>query len=83
MTALRSKPVHRGDPMKPTTIVIACVTAALVGFLIGAVLGAFSVTGQAASAAKTHYPPPTGDQFREGPVLVRLPGASTTTNFIF
>lgn len=66
--------------MKARTLIVCLVAALALGFYIGSVSGAFAVTG-----AEQHIsPPPAGDQFDEGPVLVRLPGASTTaTRFIF
>lgn len=66
--------------MKARTIIVCGVALAALAFWLGAVSGAFAVTG-----AEQHInPPPAGDQFDEGPVLVRLPGASTTaTRFIF
>ncbi|MCO7567794.1 hypothetical protein NJI34_00105 [Pseudomonas sp. S 311-6] len=59
--------------MKARTIIVCLVAALALGFYLGAVSGAFAVT----QAEKPRDPPPAGDQFDEGPVLVRLPGAST------
>lgn len=65
------------------------LTAASFSFLGGVASGALTtstalscrIVGQ---AEDYQPPPPAGDQFVEGPVLVRLPGASTsTTRFIF
>lgn len=74
--------------MKPRTSYAVCVTTAALAFLAGVTSGRLpatstltcSINSQAEGQAN---PPPTGDQFREGPVLVRLPSASTTTNYIF
>ncbi|MNJ24047.1 hypothetical protein D3C77_184510 [compost metagenome] len=70
--------------MRPVTVIWACLTAAAFAFLVGVVMGANSTTNRITQAEDQHQPPPAGDQFEEGPVLVRLPGASThTTRFIF
>lgn len=66
--------------MKTRTVFWCCLTAASLAFYIGTIAGAFAVTQNDHPVS----PPPAGDQFEEGPVLVRLPGASiTTTRFIF
>ncbi|UXZ44533.1 hypothetical protein [Pseudomonas soli] len=66
--------------MKARTITICIIAALALGFYFGSVAGAFSVT----QADKPRDPPPAGDQFEEGPVLVRMPDASnSTTRFIF
>ncbi|WP_442108260.1 hypothetical protein [Pseudomonas sp. NUPR-001] len=70
--------------MRPIAVFWACLTSAAFAFLIGAVLGAVSATNQVSQAESQHQPPPVGDQFDEGPVLVRIPGTNTTTTrFIF
>ncbi|MCO7513760.1 hypothetical protein NJF44_01100 [Pseudomonas guariconensis] len=56
------------------------LTAASIAFLGGVISGVWSATASIScriSQAEEHNPPPAGDQFDEGPVLVRLPGAST------
>lgn len=70
----------RYQAMKTRSAIICIIAALALGFYFGAVGGAFSVT----QTEKPRDPPPAGDQFEEGPVLVRMPGAShTTTRFIF
>lgn len=70
--------------MKPTAVVWLCLTAAAFAFLIGVVLTIYATSHRVAQADDQHQPPPTGDQFDEGPVLVRLPGAHiSTTRYIF
>lgn len=75
--------------MKTTTIMAIFLTCGAATFLIGSTLGIWTATGSfscriTGHAEQTRYPPPAGDQFDEGPVLVRLPGASTTNvRFIF
>jgi len=62
----------------------ACLTSAAFAFLIGVVMGAHSTTSRITQADDQHPPPPAGDQFAEGPVLARLPGANNrTVRFIF
>ena len=66
--------------MKARTITICIIAALALGFYFGAVGGAFSVTQD----EKPRDPPPAGEQFEEGPVLVRMPGTSATiVRFIF
>ncbi|MEX5343053.1 hypothetical protein [Pseudomonas sp. I2] len=66
--------------MKARTIIVCLVAALALGFYLGAVSGAFAVT----QADKPRDPPPAGDQFDEGPVLVRLPAAHLAPfRFIF
>lgn len=65
-----------------------CLTAGSAAFLIGVASGSWSSNASIGcrfnSQADEKPKPPAGDQFEEGPVLVRLPGASTTTTrFIF
>lgn len=74
--------------MKTTTIMAIFLACGAATFLIGSTLGIWSATGSIScritSQAEQQNPPPAGDQFDEGPVLVRLPGASTNTiRFIF
>lgn len=70
--------------MKPLTVFWACLTSAAFAFLMGVVLTIYATNLRVSQAEDQHPPPPAGDQFDEGPVLVRLPGASTsTTRFIF
>lgn len=69
--------------MRPIAVFWACLTAAAFAFLIGVVMGAYSTTSRVTQAENQHQPPPAGDQFNEGPVLVRMPVAITTTRFIF
>ncbi len=66
-----------------------CLTAASFAFLGGVASGALStstalscrIVGQ---AEDYQPPPPAGDQFDEGPVLARLPGAHLArVRFIF
>lgn len=74
--------------MKPRTSYTVCVTTAALALQVGVTPGRLpaistptcSINSQADGQVN---PPPTGDQFREGPVLVRLPGASTAINYIF
>ncbi|UMY63897.1 hypothetical protein [Pseudomonas sp. LS.1a] len=61
--------------MKPLTVFWACLTAAAFAFLIGVVLTIYATNHRIAQADDQHPPPPAGDQFDEGPVLVRLPAA--------
>lgn len=70
--------------MRPLTVFWACLTSAAFAFLIGVILAGYANSNRISQADDQHPPPPAGDQFDEGPVLVRLPGASTsTTRFIF
>lgn len=75
--------------MKLTTLMAIFLACGAATFLIGSTLGIWTATGSfschiTSHAEQTSYPPPAGDQFDEGPVLVRLPGTSTnTTRFIF
>ncbi|WP_267273779.1 hypothetical protein [Pseudomonas putida] len=61
--------------MKPTAVVWLCLTAAAFAFLIGVVLTIYATNHRVAQADDQHPPPPSGDQFDEGPVLARLPAA--------
>lgn len=63
--------------MKPITIFYCCLACAAAAFLAGAVAG-LSVAGN-----ERQPRPPAGQQFDEGPVLVRMPGVSTGNRFIF
>ncbi|MBF8733063.1 hypothetical protein IRZ59_21780 [Pseudomonas guariconensis] len=74
--------------MKPRTSYTVCVTTAALAFLVGVSSGRLPTTSTLTCSINSRAdgqvnPPPTGDQFREGPVLVRLPNASTTTKYIF
>ena len=70
--------------MKPVAVFWLCLTSAAVAFLIGVILSAYTNTHRIAQADDQHPPPPAGDQFDEGPVLVRLPSASASNiRFIF
>nr|WP_294981627.1 hypothetical protein [uncultured Pseudomonas sp.] len=74
--------------MKPRTSYTVCVTAAALALLVGVTPGRLPATSTFTCSINSQAdgqvnPPPTGDQFREGPVLVRLPSASTTTKYIF
>lgn len=75
--------------MKTTTIMAIYLACGAATFLIGSTLGIWTATGSfscriTSHAEQTSYPPPAGDQFEEGPVLVRLPSASPTQpRFIF
>ncbi|EKT4522753.1 hypothetical protein QEM13_001996 [Pseudomonas putida] len=61
--------------MKPVSVFWACLTSAAFAFLVGVILAGYATTTHV-SQAEEHNPPPAGDQFDEGPVLVRQPGAS-------
>ena len=70
--------------MRPLSVFWLCLTSAAIAFLIGVILSAYANTHRIAQADDQHPPPPAGDQFDEGPVLVRLPGAHLpTTRYIF
>lgn len=70
--------------MRPVAVFWLCLTSAAIAFLIGVILTAHATTHRIAQADDQHPPPPAGDQFDEGPVLVRLPSASASTiRFIF
>lgn len=75
--------------MKTTTIMAIYLACGAATFLIGSTLGVWTATGSfscsvTSQAEQTSYPPPAGDQFEEGPVLVRLPGQQlSTVRFIF
>lgn len=68
--------------MRPVAVFWACLTAAASAFLIGVVLTIYATTHRITQAEVQHPPPSAGEQFNEGPVLVRQPGASTI-RFIF
>jgi len=61
--------------MRPVAVFWACLTSAAFAFLIGVVLTGYATNHRVAQAEDQHQPPPTGDQFDEGPVLARLPAA--------
>lgn len=66
--------------MKARTVFWCCLTAASLAFYLGTISGALAVTQNDHPIT----PPPAGDQFNDGPVLVRLPGAHLpTTRYIF
>lgn len=70
--------------MRPLTVFWACLTSAAFAFLIGVILAGYANGNRISQADDQHPPPPAGDQFDEGPVLVRLPGTSgNTVRFIF
>lgn len=59
------------------TAIYCCLACAALAFLVGAVAG-LSV------AANDKQPrPPAGQQFDDGPVIVRAPSVITTVRFIF
>lgn len=75
--------------MKTTTIMAIYLACGAATFLIGSTLGIWTATGSfscriTSQAEQTSYPPPSGDQFDEGPVLVRQPGSGAdSVRFIF
>lgn len=74
--------------MKPRTSYTVCVTTAALAFLLGVTSGRLPATSTLTCSINSQAdgqvnPPPAGDQFSEGPVLVRLPSASTTIKYIF
>lgn len=69
--------------MRPVAVFWLCLTSAAFAFLIGVVLTGYATNNRISQADDQHPPPPAGDQFDEGPVLVRLPGTSSNVRFIF
>lgn len=70
--------------MRPVAVFWACLTAAAFAFLIGVVLTIYATNHRVAQADDQHPPPPAGDQFDEGPVLVRLPSPQLShIRFVF
>lgn len=70
--------------MRPLTVFWACLTSAAFAFLIGVILAGYANSNRISQADDQHPPPPAGDQFDEGPVLARMPGANTSTvRYIF
>ncbi len=66
--------------MKPLAIALCCIASAAAAFNFGVMAATYNIV----QAEQPRDPPPAGDQFDEGPVLVRMPGASAATSrFIF
>lgn len=66
--------------MNPLAIALCCIASASAAFNFGVMAATYNIV----QAEQPRDTPPAGDQFSEGPVLVRLPSANAATSrFIF
>ena len=75
--------------MKSSTIFMLCLTIFSAAFWIGVASGAWSANSLAVircefvGEVSDQHKPPAGQQFDDGPVIVRAQGSAPTIRFIF